>query len=109
YSKMQYEQAAEVADAILAQQPEHQLALNIGGVANFANHDFEKALGQFESAQKADQLIPQLGGQYIDTARNYIGYWEKEQQVRQQEASATGDQQLPRVKMTTGKGDIVLE
>src|SRR5690606_25645683 len=41
--------------------------------------------------------------------RNYVGYWEKEQQIRAQEDAATGDQQLPRVKMTTGKGDIVLE
>jgi cyclophilin family peptidyl-prolyl cis-trans isomerase len=109
YSKMQFEQAAEVADSILAQQPEHQLALNVGGVANFANHDFKKALGQLEAAQKADQLIPQLGGQYLDSARNYVGYWEKEEQIRQQEAAATGDQQLPRVKMTTSKGEIVLE
>jgi cyclophilin family peptidyl-prolyl cis-trans isomerase len=109
YSKMQYEQAADVADAILAQDPDHQLALNIGGVANFANHNFEKAVEQFETAQEAELLIPQLGGQYLDSARNYIGYWEKEQQIRQQEAAATGDQQLPRVTMTTGKGDIVVE
>jgi cyclophilin family peptidyl-prolyl cis-trans isomerase len=109
YSKMQYDKTAQVADAILVQQPEHQLALNVGGVANFANHDFEKAVGQLEAARKAEQLIPQLGGQYLDSARNYVGYWEKEQQIRQQEAAATGDQQLPRVKMTTGKGEIVVE
>src|SRR5690606_32376318 len=30
-------------------------------------------------------------------------------QIRRQEAAATSDQQLPRVKMTTGKGDSVLE
>jgi len=109
YTKMEYDQAIKVADAILAQQPEHQLALNIGGVANVAQHNFEKALARFEAAQQADQLIPQVGGQYIDSARNYVGYWEKEQQIRAQEDAATGDQQLPRVKMTTGKGDIVLE
>lgn len=109
YSKMQYDKAAEVADAILATQPDHALALNVGGVSNFATHNFEKSLSQLEAAKKAGSLIPQLGGQYIDSARNYVQYWEKEQKIREQEAAATGDQQNPRVKMTSSKGDIVIE
>ena len=61
---MKYAEAAAVADAILAEQPDHALALNIGGVSNFANQNFEKAVQQFEAAVNADVLIPQLGGQY---------------------------------------------
>lgn len=109
YSRMQYEEAAQVADGVLARDEDHQLALNIGGVANFATHNFEKSVRQLETAQGSGGLIPQLGGQYLDAARDYVQYWEKEQQIRQQESRATGNQQLPRVRMQTSKGDILLE
>jgi cyclophilin family peptidyl-prolyl cis-trans isomerase len=109
YSKMRYDQAAQVADTVLALQETHPLALNIGGVANFAVHNFEKAVEQLEQAQAANALIPQLGGRFLDSARDYVRYWPQEQKIRGQEAKATGDQQLPRVKMTTDKGTIILE
>ena len=109
YSRMSFEKAAEVADAVLALQEMHPLALNIGGVANFAIHNFEKSVEQLEQAQAASVLIPNLGGRFLESARSYVRYWPKEQDIRRQEAKATGDQQLPRVKMTTGKGEIILE
>jgi cyclophilin family peptidyl-prolyl cis-trans isomerase len=109
YSRMQYADAAKVADAILAMEPTHMLALNIGGVANYAEHNFEKSVQQFAKAREEDAIIPQLGGQFAESAADYVQYWEKEQQIRQQESRATGDQQLPQVRMTTDQGEVVLE
>ncbi|MBX3440035.1 MAG: peptidylprolyl isomerase, partial [Planctomycetaceae bacterium] len=90
-------------------RPEHPLALNVGGVGHFANHNFEKSLELFETAKQHGVLYPQLGGQYLESARNYIDYWKTEQEIRRKEAAATGDQQLPRVLMKTDQGDILLE
>lgn len=109
FEENRYDDAAKIADAILAVRPNDAAALNVGGVAQFATHQFQKAVEMFEKAKQANALIPQLGGNYVDSARNYVQYWEKEQAIRQKEAAATGDQQLPRVRLTTGKGDVVLE
>ncbi len=109
YGKNRFSEAAEIADTVLKQDPKHALALNIGGVGHFARHEFEKSLELLETAKQNNSLYPRLGGQYLDSARSYIDYWNKEQQIRQQEAAATGDDQLPRVLMKTTKGDILLE
>ena len=45
----------------------------------------------------------------MESASKYVEYWKQEQQIRAQEDAATGEQQLPRVRMTTGKGEIVVE
>jgi cyclophilin family peptidyl-prolyl cis-trans isomerase len=109
FSQNRYWETAKIADTLLKKNPAHPLALNMGGVAQFAQHDFEKSAEMLEAAKQDGVLIPNLGGQYVDRAREYIALWKAEQQIRQREAAATGDQQLPRVLMKTDKGDILLE
>ena len=40
---------------------------------------------------------------------NYKKYWEREKKLREQEANAKGEDRLPRVKITTNRGDIIAE
>lgn len=109
YAKNRFDQSAEVADQVLASSPENALALNVAGVSHFAIHDFEKSVEILENAQDLGVLYPQLGGRYLESARNYIDYWKTEQEIRATEAAATGDDALPRVLMKTSQGDILLE
>jgi cyclophilin family peptidyl-prolyl cis-trans isomerase len=109
FSQNRYWETAKIADTVLKQNPAHPLALNMGGVSEFAQHNFEKSAEMLEAAKQDEVLIPNLGGQYIDRAREYIDHWKVEQEIRQYEAAAAGDQQLPRVLMKTDKGDILLE
>lgn len=109
YSRNQFAKAADVADIVLQHSPENGLALNVAGVSHFAIHNFEKSVEILEKAQDLGALIPQLGGRYLEAAKKYVDYWQTEEQIRAEEAHATGDEQLPRVLMKTSKGDILLE
>ncbi len=109
FEKNRYGDAARIADVLLSVSPDDRLALNLGGVAHYAIHDFEKAVELLAHAQEKKVLIPDLGGRYIDSARRYVDYWEKERAIRMKEAAAKGDDQLPRVQMETTKGTITLE
>jgi cyclophilin family peptidyl-prolyl cis-trans isomerase len=109
YTENRYVDAAQIAEAILAVNPQDAVALNVDGVAHFATHDFGRAVEILERAEKDQLLIPDLGGQYLETARAYVQYWEAEQQLRAKEAAATGEAQLPRVLLKTSRGEIVLE
>ena len=79
---------------------------NFNGVGKFAEHDFEGAIKVLKAAEVDGILIPQIGGQYLNTAELYVDFWKKEQAIREKEDAATGDEQLPIVKLTTTKGDI---
>src|SRR5262249_32090608 len=84
-------------------------ALNLEGVCAFAVQDFEAANLLLGAADKDKMLIPELGGQYLDSAAKYVDYWKTEQALRQKEDSAPEAQQLPRVELDTTRGKIVLE
>lgn len=109
YTENRYADAAAIAGAILTVNPQDAVALNVSGVAHFATHDFARAVEILEQAEKNQLLIPDLGGQYLESARAYVQYWETEQQLRAKEAAATGEAQLPRVLLKTSRGEIVLE
>ncbi len=96
----------KIADAILKKDPKAQMALNFGGIAKFATQDFDGAVKTLQSAESEGLLIPNLAGSYLDSAENYIKYWEEEQAIRAKEDAATGDAQLPIVKLETSRGDI---
>ena len=106
YSKNQFPEMVKIADAILKKDPKAQMALNFGGIAKFATHDFDGAVKTLQSAESDGLLIPNLAGSYLDSAENYIKYWEEEQAIRAKEDAATGDAQLPIVKLETSRGDI---
>lgn len=106
YSKNQFPEMVKIADGILKKDPKAQMALNFGGIAKFATHDFDGAVKTLQSAESEGLLIPNLAGSYLDSAESYLKYWEEEQAVRAKEDAATGDAQLPIVKLETSRGDI---
>jgi len=106
FSKNQFSELVKVADSVLKKDPKAQLALNYAGIGKFATHDFEGALKTLQQAEAEGLLIPNMAGQYIDSSEQYIKYWEEEQAIRAKEDAATGDEQLPIVKLETSRGDI---
>lgn len=104
-----YPMILKIAEAVLKTDAANALAMNLSGVAKFALHDFEGSTAAFDAAQKANQLIPQLSEPYLEPAKKYVEYWKQEQEIRAKEEAASGEQQLPQVKLTTSKGEIVLE
>ena len=75
------------------------------GVAFFCTNDFPAAAEYLQKAKQAGTLS-QEGSQYLSLCDKYRQYWKVEQAIRQQEAAADD---LPRVKLETNKGDIVIE
>ena len=79
FAKNQYEELVKVSDGVLKKDPKAQIAANFNGVGRFATHDFEGAITVLKAAEVEGILIPQLGGQYLDTAEKYVDFWKEEQ------------------------------
>lgn len=109
YARNNYPALLQVSSAVVKVDPQNDTAVNFAGVANFAEHNFENSNRILTLAEKNNQLLGDLGKQYLDISKTYIDYWKKEKAIREKEAAATGNDQLPRVKLETTKGDIVLE
>jgi cyclophilin family peptidyl-prolyl cis-trans isomerase len=109
FQQNRFQEAAQLADAVVAKNAGNAKAVNVSGVVHFAQQDFEGAVATLERAKKEDLLIPDLGGQYLEVAPSYVEYWRKEQEIRAKESSAQSDQLLPRVSIKTSRGDILLE
>ena len=75
------------------------------GMAAFGTNDFDKAEEYLKKAKDED-AINDKAKELIDTLGDFKEDWKKEQEIRQKEAEADD---LPRVKLTTTKGDIVVE
>lgn len=112
YQENKFDAAAQLADGVVAKQPENvnvlANAMNVSGVAHFANQEFEKSAEILGEAEE-QELLNQLGAQFLDSARDYVDYWQAELAIRQKEEAATGNQQLPRVLLKTSRGDITVE
>ncbi len=106
YAKHQYAELVKVSESVLKLDPKAQLAVNFNGVGKFATHDFDGAINVLKAAEAEGALIPRLGGHYLDLAELYVEFWKQEQAIRAAEDAATGDAQLPIVKLTTTKGEI---
>ena len=104
-----YQQAADLADGVLNKAPENVIALNVGGAAHFALHDFERSAALLATAEEQQAIIGSVGGAFLDVAEPYIEYWQHEQALRASEAAATGEDALPRVLLTTNRGEILVE
>ena len=100
-----HEKAAELTGVLLENGCDDSGIANSAGIAAFALHDFEKAKTLLNRAKDAGTLAGN-GEKFLPVVDDYIGYWKKEQEIRQAEAKADN---LPRVKMTTSKGDLVIE
>lgn len=109
YQANRYEDAVKTGEQLIAAGRKSALTLNITGVAYFGLQDFGKSKALLQQAETEGLLIPQLGGRYLEQCDDYADLWKAELIIREQEAKAEGDEQLPRVAFKTSRGLIVLE
>jgi cyclophilin family peptidyl-prolyl cis-trans isomerase len=82
----------------------------IAGVAAFMTNDYDAAEKYIDLAKQAgawnETEVNKSGLPIEDSIAKYREWWAKEQEIRKQEAE---QDDLPRVKLTTTAGDIVVE
>ncbi len=100
-----YESAAELAKLLLDSGCDKKEVHEPAGKAAFATNDFEAADQRLKRAQ-ADGKVSESGQQAIGEIAAYKKYWQEEQEIRKKEAEQND---LPRVRLSTSKGDIVVE
>lgn len=102
--KDQYSIAKPIADALMENGCDEKGLFDIAGTISFATDDFVNAE---KYLKEADELgVLRLGKDYLGSVSEMKELWEAEKKIREAEAAADD---LPRVKLTTNKGDIVLE
>jgi cyclophilin family peptidyl-prolyl cis-trans isomerase len=100
-----YDVAARIAKILVDNQcPAPQLDV-LAGTAFFATNDFDAA-GKHLQAAKEKRLLNRQGFHQLQSIDHYKELWKKEQGIRAAEARAGN---LPRVKLETNQGDIVVE
>lgn len=101
----EYEEAITWVNLLLENGCKAPELYDAAGIAAYCTHDFAAAKKFLEAAAKAE-TISGLGNVYLKVCGDYIEFWKKEQALRAKEAAADD---LPRVKLATTKGDIVIE
>ncbi len=100
-----YEQALKLGRMLIDNQCDNPDVLRDTGIASFTLCQFDETQKLFDQAAKANTL--QGGAAALrDQVATYKEAWAKELETRKKEAEADD---LPRVKLTTNKGDIVVE
>ena len=100
-----YDSALELAKMMFDNKAEAKELNLFAGMANFCTQNFELAKTQLEQA-KADGIMDRQGAQYLASVDAEIANWKNELEIRAKEAAADD---LPRVLLTTSKGDITIE
>lgn len=100
-----YEPAFETAKTLLDNGCDNKGLFDPAAVAAFAIGDFEAAEAWSQRAQNAGTL-GETAIKNLNSIPSYKRYWQKEQEIRRQEAE---QDDLPRVRLTTSKGEIVAE
>jgi cyclophilin family peptidyl-prolyl cis-trans isomerase len=100
-----YEEAAGLVKLLLENGCTAPELYDAAGIAAFCTNDFAAAAKYLEMAREA-KTISRQGGQFLSLCPDYTKFWEVEQSLRAKEAKADD---LPRVKLETNKGDIVIE
>ena len=100
-----YPAAQRITDALIAGQcPEKQL-YDAAAISAFVLNDYDKAEMYFKLA-KDSGVLSSYGKELEPNVKTHKDLWAKEKAIREAEAK-TDD--LPRVKLQTTKGDIVIE
>lgn len=101
-----YDQAAKVVKRLIESGYEHKFFNLVAGLAFFGTMDFDNAEKYLTLAKEANELDA-TGSRYLPLIERhkYRELWAKELKLREAEDKA-GD--LPKVKLTTSKGDIVI-
>ena len=100
-----YEPAFEMAEALMEGGFDDERISDWAGVAAFATNRFDLADKWLRQAQE-NRSISAEGMSFLPEVDNYKRYWKEEQAIREGEAKAND---LPRVTISTTKGDIVVE
>ena len=101
-----FEPAFELAELLIANQCEVPEIYQFAGTAAFCVNEFAKADAYFKRAQEAGVLNDETAKKFQGALPEYSQLWPAEEKLRKAEAEKND---LPRVKLATTKGDIVVE
>lgn len=99
-----FEAALQISQAMLDQGSDDKTLYDIAGSAAYAVGQYDLAEKNLKEAESLGVLTK--GADYLPMLSDVKQGWEREQKLREQEAAADD---LPRVKLVTSKGDIVVE
>ena len=100
-----YSEAQRLIDMLLENKSDEKGLADKAGVVAFATNRFTEAKEYFDIA-KEKKALTSNGARYAANIDKFIEAWKKESEIREKEAK---DNDLPRVKMETTEGDIVIE
>jgi cyclophilin family peptidyl-prolyl cis-trans isomerase len=101
-----YEDAVRLANLLIDNGFGDKAVYAVAGRSAFNANDFDMAAKDLQLAKDADVLEESPGQSLLAMLPEYQKKWEHEQEIRAAEEKADD---LPRVKLKTSKGDIVLE
>ncbi|HLY10773.1 MAG TPA: peptidylprolyl isomerase [Planctomycetota bacterium] len=103
-----YEPAAVNLEKVIKKDEKNLDARFLLAVCYFSIHRFDDSVKLLQDLLKAE-VTPEIrskAAQFLEMAQKYVPLWKSEQEVRDKEAKADD---LPRVRITTTKGDIDIE
>src|SRR5204862_4586854 len=100
-----YAAAKRITDVLIEYQCPDKQIYDSAAIAAFVLNDYEQAEKYFKLAKDAG-VLSSYGKELEPSLPEYKDLWAKEKAIRDAEAKADD---LPRVKLTTTKGTIVLE
>ncbi|MDP6554283.1 MAG: peptidylprolyl isomerase [Pirellulaceae bacterium] len=100
-----YSKALKLGNLLLKHKCEEPAVEDLVGSAAYCTDDFKTAAVHLKKA-KAANALSRLAHSYLSDLDQATKSWAREQALRQAEAAADN---LPRVKMQTNKGDLVIE
>ena len=106
YQQNRFTDASAIADRLLAGGDTSATVLAIAGKAAYAEHQFVRAQELLQKAQQQQVNDPQVAS-LLAAAKKYPQLWEREQAMREAEATAT--EKNPQVLLKTPQGDILIE
>lgn len=101
----QYEAALDLVQALVESDCGISEVYNQAGIASFVLDRYDDA-EKYLTEARARNALKGDGQKFFDALADYKEYWEQEQDLRKKEAEADD---LPRVKLETSKGTIVIE
>ncbi len=104
--KEKYEEALRLSNLLIDNGSEKKVLYAMAGRAAFNSNDFDTAAKDLQIAKDANVLEDSPGKQLLGMVPAYQKKWAEEKALRDAEEKADD---LPRVKLKTTKGDIVVE
>lgn len=100
-----YERGTKLAHMLLENKCENNSLDLLAGLTFFMTNDFEEAEKHLAAAKERG-ATNEHGNRYLGLAKQYQTLWAKEKEIRAAEEKAGN---LPKVKLETSKGTIVIE